>query len=189
MLFLSTADQLQAYSNNYYNNYHAYSNNYYNDHHLTIARHPSENDERMMLRLVAFIANANEHLQFTRGLSEDHEPDLWQKSFSDDIELWIELGQPSEQRIKKGCNQSQHMMLYSYADNSFNEWWKKEQNKLRTRDNLSVFTLPEALAETLSNNVSRSMQIQVTIQDGQMWLNITGDNHNDSLEVVIEKLQ
>jgi len=58
--------------------------NYYNDHHLTIARHPSENDERMMLRLVAFIANANEHLQFTRGLSEDHEPDLWQKSFSDD---------------------------------------------------------------------------------------------------------
>lgn len=161
--------------------------NYYSDHNLTIARHPSENDERMMLRIIAFIANAHEQLQFTKGLSDDDEPDLWQKSFSDEIELWIELGQPSEQRIKKGCNQSQQMMIYSYANNSFEVWWAKEKTKLQTRKNLSVFTLPEELVTPLASAVQRSMQIQATIQDGQMWLTIEGAETAESLEVVIEK--
>ena len=122
-----------------------------------------------------------------KGLSDDDVPDLWQKNFSDEIELWIELGQPSEQRIKKGCNQSQHMMIYAYADNSFEAWWKKEQNKLHTRKNLSVFTLPESLAGTLANAVQRSMQIQVTIQDGQMWLTIEGTEVTESVEIAIQK--
>lgn len=161
--------------------------NYYNDHNLTIARHPSENDERMMLRIIAFIVNAHEQLEFTKGLSDDEVPDLWQKNFSDEIELWIELGQPSEQRIKKGCNQSQHMMIYAYEDNSFGEWWKKEQGKLSSRKNLSVYTLPEDLSSTLANAVERTMQIQVTIQDGQIWLTIAGSQASESLEIAIEK--
>ncbi|MCU7553979.1 YaeQ family protein [Alteromonas sp. ASW11-19] len=161
--------------------------NYYNDHNLTIARHPSENDARMMLRIIAFIANAHEQLQFTKGLSDDDVPDLWQKSFSDEIELWIELGQPSEQRIKKGCNQSQQMMIYAYADNSFDAWWKKEQHKLQTRKNLSVFTLPETLATTLANAVKRSMQMQVTIQDGQFWLTVEGDEDSECIEIAIQQ--
>lgn len=161
--------------------------NYYNEHNLTIARHPSENDARMMLRIIAFIVNAHEQLQFTKGLSDDGVPDLWQKSFSDEIELWIELGQPSEQRIKKGCNQSKQMMIYAYADNSFDAWWKKEQNNLNTRKNLSVFTLPANLSSTLANAVERSMQIQVTIQDGQIWLTIEGAEASECLEVDIEK--
>ncbi|MBU2978919.1 YaeQ family protein [Alteromonas sp. C1M14] len=160
--------------------------NYYHDHNLTIARHPSENDERMMLRIIAFIANAHERLQFTKGLSDDEVPDLWQKSYSDEIELWIELGQPSEQRIKKGCNQSQQMMIYAYADNSFDMWWKKEANALALKKNLSVYTLPGPLAAVLADTVRRSMQIQVTIQDGQMWLNIEGADCTQSVEIVIE---
>ena len=161
--------------------------NYYHDHNLTIARHPSENDERMMLRIIAFIVNAHEQLQFTKGLSDNEVPDLWQKSFSDEIELWIELGQPSEQRIKKGCNQSQQMMIYAYADRSFEAWWKKEQNKLHTKKNLSVFTLPEALAGALANAVARSMQIQVTVQDGQIWLTIESAETSECIEVGIEQ--
>lgn len=161
--------------------------NYYNDHNLTIARHPSETDERMMLRIIAFIANAHERLQFTKGLSDDDVPDIWQKSFSDEIELWIELGQPSEQRIKKGCNQSQQMMIYAYANNSFNVWWKKEQTKLQSRKNLAVFTISEDLVAPLEKAVQRSMQIQVTIQDGQMWLTIEGAATTESLEIAIER--
>ncbi len=157
---------------------------YYQDHHLTIARHPSENDQRMMLRLIAFILNANEHLQFTRGLCDVEEPDLWQKSFSDEIELWVELGQPSEQRIKKGCNQSQQMTIYSYQDNSFEEWWKKEQHKLRLKDNLSLWTLSDELAQQLADLTERNMQIQATIQDGQLWLTI----NDQPLEVNYQKL-
>ncbi|TPV54323.1 YaeQ family protein [Aestuariibacter sp. GS-14] len=161
--------------------------NYYQSHNLTIARHPSENDERMMLRIIAFIANAHERLQFTKGLSDDEVPDLWQKSYSDEIELWIELGQPSEQRIKKGCNQSQQMQIFAYADNSFDMWWKKEHAKLQVRKNLSVFTVPDELAEALVKAVQRSMQIQATIQDGQMWLTIEGADVTSSVEVNIEK--
>ncbi len=161
--------------------------NYYNDHNLTIARHPSENDERMMLRIIAFIVNAHERLEFTKGLSEDDVPDLWQKNFADEIERWIELGQPSEQRIKKGCNQSQQMLIYAYADNSFDAWWKKEQHKLRTRKNLSVFTLPEALATTLANAVTRTMHMQVSIQDGQIWLTLEDNDASELIEVVIEQ--
>lgn len=156
---------------------------YYQDHNLTIARHPSENDQRMMLRLIAFILNAHEQLQFTRGLCDVEEPDLWQKSFADEIELWVELGQPSEQRIKKGTNQSQQMLIYSYQDNSFDEWWKKEQNKLRQKDNLSVYTVPAELADELTAVTERNMQIQATIQDGQLWLTV----NNNQLEVNYQK--
>src|SRR5690242_18259904 len=85
---------------------------YYGDHALTIARHPSETDERMMVRVFAFARHAHERLQFTKGLSADDEPDLWQKSLSDEIELWIDVGQPDEKRVRKACNRSQRVALY-----------------------------------------------------------------------------
>ena len=145
---------------------------YYQSHHLTVARHPSETDARMMLRIVAFILNASDTLEFTKGLSEVDDPDLWQKSLTDEIELWLELGQPSEQRIKKGCNQAKCMKIYSYADNGFETWWSKEKNKVWVRENLQVITVDASLAEQLSALVDRNMQIQATIQDGQVWLMI-----------------
>ncbi len=84
---------------------------HYGDHALTIARHPSETDERMMMRIVAFALNAHEDLVFTKGLSTENEPDLWQKSLSDDIELWIDLGQPDDKRIRKACGRAQQVMM------------------------------------------------------------------------------
>ena len=85
---------------------------YYQTHQLTIARHPSETDERMMVRLLAFALNADEHLTFTRGLCRDDEPELWQRSLSDEILLWIELGQPDEKRIRKACAVSERVFVY-----------------------------------------------------------------------------
>ncbi len=160
--------------------------NYYADHSLTIARHPSESDKRMLLRLVAFAFNAHEQLEFTKGLSDVDTPDLWQKSYSDEIELWIELGQPSEQRIKKGCNQSQQMIVYSYDNNAFDEWWKKEQNALNTRKNLTIATVSETTIEQLAELVTRQMHIQVTIQDGQAWFNLNDETQELSLTTIKE---
>lgn len=153
--------------------------NYYAEHNLTIARHPSENDLRMMLRILAFMFNASERLEFTKGLSEVEDPDIWQKSYADEIELWIELGQPSAQRIKKGCNQAQQMAIFSYTGNAFDTWWQKEQNALAQRNNLSITTIDEAVGEEIAELVDRTMQIQCTISEGQAWLTI-GDN---SIEV------
>ena len=81
---------------------------YYVEHSLTLAKHPSENDLRLMIRLLAFILNANEDLVFCKGISQDDEPDLWQKDLSGDIELWIDLGQPDEKRIKKVAHAGIH---------------------------------------------------------------------------------
>lgn len=157
--------------------------NYFADHSLTIARHPSESDERMMLRLIAFILNADERLEFTKGLSEVDDPDIWRKDFSEQIELWVELGTPSEQRVKKGCNQSQLMRVYSYADNSYEEYLKKEQGKLGMKNNLEMFSFDATLASQLAELANRNMQIQVTIQDGALWFNLG----NDTLEITPTK--
>ncbi len=146
--------------------------NYFADHSLTIARHPSESDQRMMLRVLAFILNADEKLEFTKGLSEVEDPDIWLKDYSDQVLLWIELGTPSEQRVKKGCNQSRQMRVYAYADNAFEEYLKKEQGKLAMKNNIDFFSFPNEVAEQLANIVERNMQIQITIQDGVVWFNV-----------------
>ncbi len=70
---------------------------------LTLARHPSETRERMMLRLLAWLKYADERLQFTRGLCADDEPEAWLRNDHPGIDLWIELGLPDERRIKKAC--------------------------------------------------------------------------------------
>ncbi len=159
--------------------------NYYADHQLTIARHPSESDKRMMLRVLAFAFNASEHLAFTKGLSEVDDPDLWQKNYSDEIELWIELGQPSEQRIKKGCNQAKQMLVYSLQNGMFDAWYQKEKNHINTRKNLAIYTIAEDVVEGLANLVTRQMQIQCTIQDGQAWFNLG----QDSIEVSLTQIK
>ncbi|MBJ6136051.1 YaeQ family protein [Marinobacter litoralis] len=143
-------------------------NHYYGDHHLTIARHPSETDERMMIRLLAFALNANDTLEFTKGLSSDDEPELWQKSLSDEIELWIELGLPDEDRIRKACNRSQKVILYTYGGRAVPVWWEKHHNKLARFANLTIVDLPAEAVTELAALAERSMTLQVSIQDGEV---------------------
>ena len=140
--------------------------NYYNDHALTIARHPSENDERMMLRILTFAINASASLSFTKGLSTEDEPDLWQKSLSDEIQLWIDLGQPDEKRIRRACGRSDRVIIYTYNHNSAEAWWDKMQNKLQRFSNLSIFSIDDALISAMAQFSQRTMQLQFTIQDG-----------------------
>ena len=141
---------------------------YYADHHLTIAQHPSETDERMMIRLLAFALNAGEHLEFTKGLSTDDEPELWQKSLSDEIELWIDLGLPDEDRIRKACNRAREVVLYTYGDRAFPVWWDKHRGKLERFGNLQIVHLPGEPVEALAKLADRSMGFQVTIQEGEV---------------------
>ncbi|SFM40638.1 YaeQ family protein [Marinobacter pelagius] len=143
---------------------------YYADHHLTLARHPSETDERMMVRLLAFVLNADEHLEFTRGLSTDDEPELWQKSLSDEIELWIELGLPDESRLRKACNRAKKVVLYTYGGRAASLWWEKNHNKLSRFNNLTIIDLPQEGTETLAGLAERTMSLQCTIQDGEVGI-------------------
>ena len=145
--------------------------NYYAEHQLTLARHPSETDERMMVRLLAFALHADERLSFTKGLCADDEPDLWQKSYSDEIELWLEVGLPDERRLRKACNRSARVCLYLYGGRGAEIWWQRNRDLLQRFANLKVLEVPEGASQGLTGLVQRNMQLNCTIQDGEIWLN------------------
>jgi uncharacterized protein YaeQ len=143
--------------------------NYYHDHSLTLARHPSENDARMMVRLLAFALHAHEDLAFAEGMSTDDEPALWRKDMTGAIELWIEVGQPDGKRIRKACGRARQVFVYSFSGRSAEVWWNQVQKDLEGLKNLTIVNLQGAGAE-LSKLAQRTMKLQCTIQDGQVWM-------------------
>ena len=143
--------------------------NYYGDHTLTIARHPSETDERVMIRVLAFALHADEALAFTKDLFDVEEPALWLKDLTGAIQTWIEVGQPDERRLMKASGQSNQVLVYSYSATS-HIWFKQLASKIeRARKITIVNILPES-STALERLCSRNMQLQCTIQDGQVWI-------------------
>jgi uncharacterized protein YaeQ len=142
--------------------------NYYDTIQLTIAQHPSENNRRMMIRLIAYVLNANENLQFGKGVSDEDEAAIWQINYSEEIELWIELGQLDEKRLKKACNRAKQVKLYCYGT-SVNTWWQQSKSKLNHLSKLSIESFSEETSQALEQLADRSMEFQVSIQDGQVW--------------------
>ncbi len=140
--------------------------NYYAAHSLTLARHPSETEERLMVRLIAFAIFASDTLTFGKGLSDEEEPDLWQKDLTGAIELWIELGLPDERVLRKACGRSNQVALILYGGRTADMWWNQNSKALLKLNNLTVINLPDT--EELANAATRNMNISCTIQDNEM---------------------
>ena len=149
--------------------------NYYGNHALTIARHPSETDERMMMRVLAYALHAGDALSFGKGLSTDDEPDLWQKDLTGAIELWIDVGQPDEKRLRRACGRARQVFVYSYGGQGAAIWWGQNGSKLERTRNLTVVSVPAAASQALAKLARRNMQLNCTIQDEQVWLGDTED--------------
>lgn len=147
---------------------------YYQDHALTMARHPSETEERLMVRLAAFLRNADPALVFAKGLSDVEEPDLWEKDLTGAIDLWIEIGQPDERRILKACGRARKVLVYSYGNTGL-VWWSQIGNRVERANNLAVFHLSATTCAALAGLANRNMQLQCTIQDGLMWIASSSD--------------
>jgi uncharacterized protein YaeQ len=143
--------------------------NYYQDHALTLARHPSETDERLMIRLLAFIRHADPALAFAKGLSDTDEPDLWKKDLTGAIDLWIDIGQPDERRMLKACGRASEVLVYSYSSTSA-VWWKQMGSRVARARNLKVYNIPAASSLALADLAQRNMQLQCTVQDGEIWI-------------------
>lgn len=158
--------------------------NYYGTHALTIARHPSETDERMMMRVLAFACRADPALSFGKGLSSDDEPDLWQKDLTGAIELWIEVGLPDEKRLLKASGRANQVVVFSYG-NSAAIWWKQIAGKIERAKNIVVYHVPTEASLALAKMTQRTMQLQCTVQDGQMWL--TGGENVVLVELTLLK--
>ncbi|MEJ1162942.1 YaeQ family protein [Variovorax sp. CCNWLW186] len=151
---------------------------YYADHALTLARHPSETDERMMIRLVALALNAYKlqdvcqgdgTLAFGAGLSNVDEPDVWLRDFTGETKLWVEVGQPEDKPIIKACGKSDEVIVYCF-NHAAEIWWRGIENKLTRPQNLSVYRVPTEASQALAALAQRSMQLQATIQENTLAL-------------------
>lgn len=162
----------------------------YADHALTLARHPSETDERMMMRLLAFAlavpADTDRGaLEFAAGLSDTDEPDLWQKDLTGQLVQWIEVGQPDDRRLAKACGRAEQVKIWSYGS-STPIWWKALENKVsRLTSNLHLWQVSAEASRELATLAARGMQLQVTVQDGQIW--VADGQRSVSLEPVLLK--
>lgn len=159
---------------------------YYADQTLTLARHPSETDERMMVRLAALALQAHKlhsvcggdgTLAFGAGLSDPDEPDVWLRDFTGRTRLWIEVGQPEEKPLVKACGKADEVVLYCFH-HAAEVWWRGIENKLSRPQNLSVWRVPTPAAQALIPLAQRSMQLQATIQEGVLMLG-DGARHVD----------
>ena len=142
--------------------------NYYADHVLTLARHPSETDERMMVRVLAFALHANESLAFGAGIGSDEEPGLWAKDLTGAIRLWVDVGLPDEKRIRRACGRAERVFVYSYGRGT-DLWWRQSEAGLARSDNLTVVHLPQEATQALGRLAGKGMQLNCTVQEGQIW--------------------
>jgi uncharacterized protein YaeQ len=143
---------------------------YYATHQLTMAQHPSETDERLMVRLLAFALHAHERLEFGRGLSDEDEPALWLRDYAGDIELWIELGQPDESRLRKASGRAQQVVVVAYGGQAAEAWWQRNGAALARLKNLTVLELDPRDVAAVCTLHERSMRLTAMIQDGELQL-------------------
>jgi uncharacterized protein YaeQ len=143
---------------------------HYADYALTLARHPSETEERMMIRLLAFAMHARPGLEFGRGLSTDDEPDLWCRDLTGAIELWIDVGLPDERLVRKACARSPRVVVLTYGASKADAWWAQNGAALARFENLAVLGVPAQAGAELARLADRSMQLNCAIQEGQIWL-------------------
>jgi uncharacterized protein YaeQ len=135
---------------------------------LTVALHPSESLERMMARVLAFCLNAEERLEFTRGLSDTSEPDLWTHTLDGQVTLWIDVGEPSVERLKKAVGVAERVCVYSFNSKS-DVWWRQSESALN-RLPVAVYQFPNEAIRELAKLVERTMVMSVTITDGNAYV-------------------
>lgn len=151
----------------------------YEDYQLTMPMHPSENEERLMWRLICFCLSANQDLQFTKGLSTQDEPELWQKDLTGEIIHWIEMGLPDEKRIRQALGKAQKVTVFTTHPNKSNEWHEKVAQKIQS-EKFQAYHL--SAKEDLRNLCQRTMNLTCTIQDEIVTL----ADENNAIDITVK---
>lgn len=150
---------------------------------LTLARHPSETEERLMVRVLAFALRADPRLEFGRGISSDEDPDLWLRDDTGAIRLWIDVGLPDERRLRRAAGRAAQMLVLAYGARAIDVWWERNREALVRLSTLTVLSLPGDASRELAGFVQRNMRLQCTIQDRQITLNDAA--HSVSIEPTV----
>lgn len=156
---------------------------YYETHNLTFTRHPSETSERLMIRLLAFALNASPGLMFAQGLTENDEPDLWEKDATGASVTWILVGLPDEKKIKKACNRAENVIIYTYGGSTADIW--RAGLNVNKFNNLSIWNIPLDASLALADNVERTMKVQCSIADLSVWWS----SLDKTIEINLERIQ
>ncbi|MEP2651014.1 MAG: YaeQ family protein [Paraglaciecola sp.] len=148
-----------------------FNHDFYDAVNLTIALHPSETHERMMARVLAYCLNMYKDsaslMTFTKGLSAIEEPDIWVKELDDQISCWIDVGEPSFDRVKKSCRLAKQCYIYSFNSKSA-VWWKQVQSQFQTLP-ITVVSFDWGAIQNLSQKLSRTMELSVSINDSSAF--------------------
>lgn len=159
---------------------------YYAEHALTLSQQPSETDERMMVRLLAFALHAHEFLEFAQGMTDDESADLWQKDLTGVIELWIDVGLPDEKLIRKACGRAMQVVVYCYGGRPAQMWFDQNSNQFERLKNLTVISVAQESTRAIAALAQRNMALQCNIQEGQVWL--MDDKENVAIACTILKI-
>lgn len=146
---------------------------HYGEYALTVARHPSENDERMMVRVLAFALHASGDLRFGRGLSAEDEADLYENDLTGAIRLWLDVGLPDERLVRKAAGRAEKVVVLSYGRTAA-QWWEQSKATLAKLSNLTVYRLSPADSQAMAALAQRGMDIQCIVQEGQIWIGDDG---------------
>lgn len=157
-----------------------FNRDYYDSVNLTVALHPSETVERMMVRIVAYCLNAQDNITFTKGLSKIEEPDIWVKTLDDLITLWVEVGEPAPERIKKSSRLAPEVKIYSFNSKS-NTWWEQSKNKVNPFKNVQFYQFDWQQIKTLATFAKRTMDWSLSISGDTVY--ITAENQECELEI------
>ena len=158
---------------------------YFATHALTLARHPSETDERMMVRLLAFALHASDALTFGRGLSTEDEADITQRDLTGAIQLWIDVGLPDEKSVRKASGRAERVIVYAYGGRAVDLWWDKSRDSFQRVPNFTAFAVPFGTSRALAGLAARTMQLHCTVQDDHVWLS----NADETVSITLATLQ
>ena len=153
---------------------------YYADHSLTLARHPSETDERMMVRVLAFALFAHDRLEFGRGISTEGDADLWRRDLTGAIEHWIDVGLPDEREVRKACGRADRVDVVAYGGRGVALWWEAARPTLERQVRLGVIEIPVESSKALARLAQRNMRLHFTIQEGH----VSVTDESDAVEIV-----
>jgi len=139
---------------------------------VALARHPSETEERLMVRLLAYALHLGQGLAFGRGISSEDEAALWRHDLTGKLLLWVEVGLPDERVLRRACGKADAVVLYTYGGRNALQWWGQNADALQRLSNLTVIDLAQEVTLELAALVRRNLQVQVTVQDGEVWISV-----------------
>ena len=148
----------------------------------TVARHPSETEERLVARLLAYALFFEPELTFTKGIGSGDEPDLWLKGPDDRVLLWVEVGLPEPDRLIKACRHAAQVALIA-CGRALPSWEQQHLSKLEGVPNLSLIRFEQVFINSLVSKLDRSINWSITITDSNLYLNVG----NETFETVLQE--